>query len=927
MMTVRREYRVVRAVVVAVVLAGAFAPARAAEPKPTVTVKAFQGKPFGVGMITLSHPKGAGPVYCDEAEYMSAFRLTSKDGRILYPVFERLPRSNSGRYYWRRTTRPTTMPAQLALPASGIVAWFLFQGAAAFDVTLTDATGAETNAYTARVTPAATPEMYAKLLDTYWWALKDFVQETVWSDATLPAIENYVLTMLSRRLGRKMPVLRSSWFGEDLNDVLGVLVGAESVKLAMQRKTLLREAATVEKLDQPLPVPILPATVPIPRVKGRVPIEPMAMHVPLECFYLRCGSFDNFRWMRQFMDTWGAMARDMTASRSVDYAISRRIEKQLILKETALARLFGPRLISDVAIVGSDPFVREGASIGIIFESRSNTALSMQFGSRRAAAVKADPAVTEKTVVIAGHNVSLVSSPDNTVRSFYAVDGDYHLVATSQTLVRRFFEAGAGTRSLGQSKEFRWGRKKMPLSREDSLFVYLSDPFFRQLVSPQYRVEMTRRMRALSKIQLVYIAQLAARGEGRKGDTVKALIDGGFLPKGFRNEPDGSAISLVNGRAVDSLRGAAGTFLPTWDVEIKAATKSEVRAYKEFANVYRGRWEQMDPVVLGLKHVAKTDAGNERIVVDMYLTPYARHMYYRELERFLGPPSRKRIAPVTGNLVSVEVVTTRSDKGFVPDPDFNAGDPVKNAIDKVLVRTQRLFGGIQDCEMPFTIKWASVQEGDLQPETIRVYVGETPAPALAKWLGGGLFDTKPDDNGYYTTGEGRSETWGRAWNNFYVIGSNKDVLTKITPQLKTVAAKRPAQIRLDVKQLSNAKFAPLLNAYAYVHVRKASIGNALMLRSMGRLLRVGPDEALRAAGRVLGASVVCPLGGTYRCKGGEAGIYRSTAWRERTLGKITKVPADFRFAPLESLRRLVFEFTIDPKAQALGTHIEVDLAP
>ena len=933
MVLAHRNSQTARFLISLAVLAGLIAPAAAAGAGPAVTVKAFAGKPFGVGLITLSDPSVKLEGWSGEAlEHVSAYRLVSKNRRVLYPVFEVLPRDKSEhRYWWRKINRPTTQPAELPVPHRGIAVYFLFQGTAELDLTLIDATGDKEKLYTARVTPGNTPDVHARLLTTYWWALGEFVQETVWCDAYAPVVENYVLAMLSRRLGRKMPELKSGWAGENLNDVIGLIVGAESIKLAMQRKALLRDAAAVEKLDQPLPKGLLPAAVPIPRIRGRVPIEPMAMHVPLECFYIRCGSFRNFQWARQFVDKWGTMIRDLTVSRSTDWAIAPRLEKQLILAETALARLLGPKLISDVAIVGTDAFLREGASIGIIFEARSNFALSMQFSRKRADAVKADPAVTEKTVVIAGHNVSLVSSPDNAVRSFYAVDGDYHLVATSRTLVRRFFEAGAGKDSLGKSREFRWGRHKMPLSRDDTLFVYLSDPFFRNMVSPAYRVEMTRRMRAMSKMQLVYLAQLAARGEGRKIDTIEGLIDAGLLPGGFQDEPDGSRITLANGRAADSLRGAAGTLLPTWDVEIKAVTKSEVDAYKAFCDAYRRDWEQMDPVVIGLKYVPKTAEGNERVVMDLYLTPYAQR-HYSGIATELGKPAKTRIAPVDGNIAAIEIVAKppKQPNGLAAGTgsgDVRDGDLLGHAVNKMLKRHQRAFAGLQDYEIPFEIRHGRVQPRDENMKKVKAYCGETPNMKWMKWLGGGMFsDGKPDADGYYGPDDAGS-VWGRAWNNFYVLAPRKDVLEKVTPLLKIVPAARAAQVRIDVGSLSKAKFAPLLNAAAYVHVRGASAGNAMMLRSTSRLLRVAPADGLAAAERVLGAKITCPLGGTYQPETGKAGLWRSTAWRERTAGQIKSIPADFRFAPLEWFAALAIEFSIDPEARVLSTHVELDAVP
>src|SRR5262249_12367527 len=149
---------------------------------------------------------------------------------------------------------------------------------------------------------------------------------------------------------------------------------------------------------------------------------------------------------------------------------------------------------------------------------------------------------SERSIEIAGHKVSLIATPDNRVRAFYAVDGDFHLVATSQTIVRRFFEAGTGKESLADLKEFHYARALMPLAREDTLFVYLSDPWFRLLVSPEYRVEMTRRMQAEAEIELVHLARLAARAEKQPAETLDQLIAGGFLPRSLGRRPDGSRV-------------------------------------------------------------------------------------------------------------------------------------------------------------------------------------------------------------------------------------------------------------------------------------------------------------------------------------------------------------------------------------------------
>src|SRR4029453_13037356 len=100
--------------------------------------------------------------------------------------------------------------------------------------------------------------------------------------------------------------------------------------------------------------------------------------------------------------------------------------------------------------------------------------------------------------------------------------------------------AGAGQRTLAANPEFRQLRASYPLSRGDSVFLFASTAFLDQLVSPQYRIEMDRRLAASVDLELVQLAHLAAKGEGRPCGTVEELVAGGFLPAGFGKTCGGS---------------------------------------------------------------------------------------------------------------------------------------------------------------------------------------------------------------------------------------------------------------------------------------------------------------------------------------------------------------------------------------------------
>src|SRR4029078_2237014 len=131
----------------------------------------------------------------------------------------------------------------------------------------------------------------------------------------------------------------------------------------------------------------------------------------------------------------------------------------------------------------------------------------------------------QEDLKIAGQKVSYFSTPDNSLRSFYVIDGDFHLVTTSRPLVELFLATGAGKHdSLAASAEFRYTRSRIGLSQNDTIFAYLSPQFFQNLLSPRYQIELNRRLRPALKMDLLRTARLPARGERKPGDTIEQLV-------------------------------------------------------------------------------------------------------------------------------------------------------------------------------------------------------------------------------------------------------------------------------------------------------------------------------------------------------------------------------------------------------------------
>jgi hypothetical protein len=223
----------------------------------------------------------------------------------------------------------------------------------------------------------------------------------------------------------------------------------------------------------------------------------------------------------------------MIMRRGIEQAASDRIQQQLSLRETALAKILGPQIIADVALIGLDPYLAQGAAIGILFQARNNFLLSHDLMSMRREALEKFPTSTETNPTIAGHEISLIASPDGQVRSYYAREGNFHLVTTSRSLVERFYRASKDDRSLAVADGFRHARRELPLERQDAVFAYVSSAFFQQLCSPSLRIQCRRRVCRQRETKLLELARLAATAEGVPGQDRDGLILSGLLPTGF----------------------------------------------------------------------------------------------------------------------------------------------------------------------------------------------------------------------------------------------------------------------------------------------------------------------------------------------------------------------------------------------------------
>jgi hypothetical protein len=94
--------------------------------------------------------------------------------------------------------------------------------------------------------------------------------------------------------------------------------------------------------------------------------EPLARLVPHDNYYVHFKTIAKFLEAGDLLDEWGTSAARAFEVNSRDYRIRQKLEQQICLKSTGLARLFGPAVIKSMAITGNDPYLREGSDFTIL---------------------------------------------------------------------------------------------------------------------------------------------------------------------------------------------------------------------------------------------------------------------------------------------------------------------------------------------------------------------------------------------------------------------------------------------------------------------------------------------------------------------------------------------------------------------------------
>jgi hypothetical protein len=898
-----------------------FAAAQAQSPQLQRPV-AIPGQPWGVVLFEV-------PVPPDTLSTDLRVLVHESSGRLFYPatvvreveVMQAAPppppstRFRPGGLVDRLRSAVASGPQRRRVPfAVTVVA--LFQGDEPLNIQVSGDVEQRLSVGPARELPAAA---HRELLGAWWKIYVDAARRAEATGDHPLLAHKYLVAMLSERLGLPIPppadAERTSAaqggsltsYAEPLGS-LALLSGIEPLRDEIFEQTLRgATAATAATVALPSAPQWRPQV--LPPAPADVVVEKMAYRVPPECFYLRFGSFANYLWFQELSARHGGDLAQMVLVRGFNYETTARMERMLNTRMTALSKMFGDRLISDMAIVGRDLYMKEGASLGVLFVANNRSLLMSNFDSERRQTARSVPGAVLQTVQISGRDVSLLSTPDNRIRSFLVGDGDYVFLTTSRHLVERFFDMADDSRSLAKLESFRWARAWMPDANQYSVFAYFSPEFFHGLVSPQYQIELRRRLEAIAHLELAEVASRTASAEGLTFDDASGLLAARLLPGSFDRRADGARVLRSGNQWVDSLRGARGSFLPIVDVEVGDVSQEEAQRYARLASFYERSWQQMDPMLFGLRRFQATEpqvasgAGSANAATNPTAANATAAQAANSQAGDTGTPSTGEIvadrqAATPTERVTIEAYAAPFEAGKygwvgdllapaspvairLPEDDIISGQARMNGAAPLLAprAPYHLFGGVKDLVPPAPGDTKGLIQTLRALRAVPGYIGAWPGPGyldrLPLGLGGGL----PDPAGFSRSLIG---LWRWQGGGFSLLSFDRAILENTAAQVAPVSAGDAAQVRVQVSNLAESKLANWVNEQWYQRSWRASQGDTRLLDTMQQQFKIPGPDALTAAETLLDVRLICPLGGKFEFVEQPAvpgsGLWISTAW-------------------------------------------------
>jgi len=370
------------------------------------------------------------------------------------------------------------------------------------------------------------------------------------------------------------------------------------------------------------------------RALGRAaPAEPLAAATPAEFYYARFASVSGLFRVLDQADAWAVPIVSLLDGRSEQRGLAERYQTQLGLERSELARAFGDKVVAELAVIGSDPYLGEGSDLTVLFRLKARPVFDATLAAALRKHGEAHGGVT--TTALSHHGTAITASRtvDAAVRQYRAQLGELDVVSNSLAAIQRVLDTQGGRHpSLLAEPDFQYALARGADVPADVL-GFLGDRFVAQVIGPGQKILEARRQLALAELATpAYAALLYGWLYGESPKSSDELIASGLLGKGELVHHDGAAIAWRPGDAPTSSWGAPSAMTPLLDLPPVVTVSAEERdAYARFAQTYEAYWRgYIDPIAI---RVALT---RDAFTIDTRVLPLIDVSEYRKLAMLVG---------------------------------------------------------------------------------------------------------------------------------------------------------------------------------------------------------------------------------------------------------------------------------------------------
>ena len=355
--------------------------------------------------------------------------------------------------------------------------------------------------------------------------------------------------------------------------------------------------------------------------------------LPLDSYAFEARTFGDLIELADWVDGWGSPLVHVMEQNADDSRVKERLERQICLPASVIARKLGPLVIGRVAATGSDPFLREGSDLTLVFELKVPDLFFANLEKNRLQALATRPGTRRVEKKHGKHTIQGVVSDHRTISSWSVRVESFGLVSNSLVGLERALDAFDGKiPSQDEGLDRKFIRTLLPRGAKENVFVYLSDPCIRRLVSPGLKLRESRRIECSTSLRTIAHATAwrAVRG-AKPASSFQDLVKSGDLAREQLFCPDGGHYELVDKRSgACSVHGTLEFLTPNVELPLDFVTTEEKRAYEGFRRTYESYWSQFfDPI--GMQVTLGTTKRVETIIL-----PLIEMSEYREFRDLFG---------------------------------------------------------------------------------------------------------------------------------------------------------------------------------------------------------------------------------------------------------------------------------------------------